>query len=421
MSSFNDRLLSFLNKSVTPYHAVSEVSNALLNANYQRLDETEEWALVPNQGYFTIRNDASIIAFHTGNTPPETSGIRMAGAHTDSPGLHLAPNFELSNASFSMLRTETYGGLLMAPWFDRDLSVAGKICWESGEEQGQLLVNLEAPVCFIPSLAIHLNRTANKDRTYNPLTELKALVGDSTASLFDTLTQEVRKTAGEKAKILSHHLMLFDTQPSQLVGLNQEFIASPRIDNLVSCFAALEALLSSPSELPNLIVLNDHEEVGSESRTGAAGNQLEMVLSRWLPNQEARSQALAKSLLISADGAHATHPNYSEMHDSNHKILLNKGPVIKINANQRYATQAEDQAWLTHQCQKQDLTLQVFSNRTDLGCGSTIGPITSTRLGIRTLDMGAPQLGMHSIRELSGAKDIELLSKALHIAFTAPR
>ena len=401
---FNEALLGFLDASPTPYHATANMAGMLENAGYERLDEGQEWQLERGRKYYVTRNDASIIAF----TYPGSDDYIMVGAHTDSPNLRLKPNPVIEKDGMVQLGVQTYGGLLMKPWFDRDLSIAGRVAYRTEEASiAEALVNFREPVAVIPSLAIHLNPEANKGGEVNPQTELVPIIGakpgfDFEAWLLDALREEGVEDA---EKILSHDLSLYDTQRAGMVGIEREFIASARLDNLLSCYIALLTACSVDASKPFLMVCSDHEEVGSGSTTGAAGPFLESVLRRLCGSYEAFSRMMHRSLMISCDNAHAVHPNYSDKHDASHAPRINGGVVVKINANQRYASSTRSISRFVHAAEQAGKQLQEFVTRADMGCGSTIGPITATRLGIETIDVGLPTFAMHSIREHAGSDD----------------
>ncbi len=413
---FNQGFISFLQNSPTPFHAVKNMSQRLIEKGFTQLKESEAWSLKPKGQYFVTRNQSSLIAFSYHAKNPQA--FQMIGAHTDSPGLRLKPNTALSFKNLMQTGTETYGGLLMSPWFDRDLSLAGRIYYQ--DKEGKIhfsLVDLKRPLAIISSLAIHLDREVNQNRSLNPQKELVPIWGHQNKKDPDflaLLTQAIQKEQGLKnfGKLLSHELYLYDTQAPAYIGWNEEFIASARLDNLLSCYVALESLVAQ-KQSHALIVCNDHEEVGSNSAIGADGTFLQDVLKRLYPKNESFLCAMAKSFMISCDNAHAHHPNYPEKHDPLHGPLLNGGPVIKINANQRYATNSETEARFVAICEKAKIPYQKFVVRSDMACGSTIGPITAAKLGIKTLDIGVPSLAMHSIRELAGTQDVYWLYQAL--------
>lgn len=416
-TDFNRDLFDFLKNSPTPYHAVEQVALRLQTAGFQPLQEADSWKLMPGGRYYVIRNGSSIIAFVQGAA--EEHGVRMVGAHTDSPCLRVKPNPEINSKGYFQLGVEVYGGALFAPWFDRDLSLAGRVGYL--DDQGRVrsaLVNFRKPIAVIPNLAIHLDREANSNRSINPQRELPPILLQLDGEHLDFRTILTLQLKDEHPdlkvqRVLDYELSLYDTQPPALVGLREEFIASARLDNLLSCYIGLRALLESATSEPALLVLNDHEEVGSLSAEGAQGPFLASVLERMCPDSEARQRAISRSLFISSDNAHGVHPNYADKHDANHGPLLNRGPVIKINANQRYATSSETSSLYRVLSERLGLPYQSFVVRTDMACGSTIGPITAGNIGVRTLDIGVPQFAMHSIRELAGRDDAYNLFQVL--------
>ena len=413
-ATFNRELLAFLDASPTPFHAVSNLSRLLSAAGFTQLHEADAWQLAPGR-HFVTRNDSSIIAFVLGKEAVQETGIRLTGAHTDSPCLKVKPVPGKHTQNYQQLGVEVYGGALLNPWFDRDLSLAGRITIKNarGEISNQL-VNLKRPVAVIPSLAIHLDPEANKNRKINPETDIAPILlqQKESSSLSEMLADQL-----DGGELLATDLCFYDTNPAQLVGMKDEFLASARLDNLLSCFTGLASLLEAKDSLTSLLVCNDHEEVGSASASGAEGTFLKDVLMRVIPDPESRLRAFSRSLLVSTDNAHGVHPNYPDKHEANHVPLLNQGPAIKYNANQRYATNSETAGYFKALCQDAGVGFQEFVNRADMACGSTIGPITATELGIRTLDVGVPTFAMHSIRELAGAADAYNLHKVLKTFF----
>jgi aspartyl aminopeptidase len=417
--SLNPRLLQFIQNSPTPYHATQQVIAQLNVAGFQALSETDAWTLQAGQ-YYVVRNDSSIIAFRWDPSTLTESGLKMVGAHTDSPCLKVKPNPVTLEQDYQQLGVEVYGGVLMNPWFDRDLSLAGKVTYRL--KNGQLrngLINFEQAIAVIPSLAIHLDREANSQRSINAQTDLPPIISQTTEPFDVLLKNEVLRTYPESQidEILAWDMCFYDVNPPALIGLDDAFIARARLDNRLSCFIAIEALIQNDAATNTLVVLNDHEEVGSSSIAGADGSFLVDVLSRLTANPEEKTRIMARSLLISTDNAHGVHPNFSGKHDPRHSPKLNKGPVVKVNANQRYATNSDTHGYFRALCEAKDIPHQVFVTRSDMGCGSTIGPITASKLGVKTLDIGVPTFGMHSIRELAGAKDPEYLLQALTAFF----
>lgn len=410
LQAFNQGLLKFIQESPTPFHATSNMA-AILSANgFTRLEPEQAWQLTPGQGYFTVRNDSSLIAFVHGRAPLAESGIRMVGAHTDSPCLRLKPKPEMSRHGLRQLGVEVYGGVLLNPWFDRDLSLAGRVSYvDQSNSRQRCLIDFKRPLATIPSLAIHLDREANNQRKVNPQTDIVPVLGldrsgnkDLTSLLREQISAE---HSDEPARVLDYELSFYDTQAPTMIGYDKEFIASARLDNLLSCFLGVQAMLAAGSEVSSLLICNDHEEVGSQSASGACGPMLSDFLSRVMPDTETRQRCLEHSMLVSADNAHGVHPNFSDRHDNNHRPELNRGPVIKINANQRYASNSLTTGVFRHLAHEADIALQDFVTRTDLACGSTIGPLTASTVGVATLDVGVPTFAMHSIRELAGSED----------------
>lgn len=420
--NFNDELLEFLQASPTPFHAVANMAAMLEEGGFIQLDEADSWSLEAGGRYFVIRNDSALVAFNTGKGDPLQEGIHLAGTHTDSPCLKVKPNPEINSQGYVQLGVEVYGGALLNPWFDRDLSLAGRVDYKTtAGDLESALIDLLEPVAFIPSLAIHLDREANTGRTVNAQKDLPPIILQAKADnsfSFDDFLKEHLDTYSEDVtldKVLSHELFLYDTQPPAEVGLDSQFIASARLDNLLSCFIACKALLDSNDDHSSVLVCNDHEEVGSASACGAQGPFLKAVLERILANSgaDALERTIHHSLMLSIDNAHGVHPNFVDKHDALHRPIINGGPVIKINANQRYASNSQTVAQFKTVCDAVDVPYQAFVTRSDMGCGSTIGPITASELGVPTVDVGLATFGMHSIRELGGADDPILLHRAV--------
>lgn len=398
MREFNEGLISFINASPTPFHAVEWMSKTLECRGFIRLEEDQVWKLEEDKDYYVTRNGSSIIAF---TYPPcAEKGYVIVGAHTDSPHLRLKPNPVTESAGVNRLGVEPYGGVLLGPWFDRDLGLAGRIVYLDGPVRKEALININRPIAMIPSLAIHLDREANSSKSINAQTDIVPIVStgelDFEAFLLSQIDEDITPLT-----LLAHELSFYDLQQGSLIGIDQDFIASARLDNLASCYVGLEALMES--SYPMMIAFMDHEEVGSDSHVGAGGTFLEETLR--IIAGEKYSTLMRRSIMISCDNAHAKHPNFPSKHENEHAPILNEGVVVKINSNQRYATSARTQGRFVQCAKALNVPTQVFVTRSDMGCGSTIGPITSTRLGIETIDVGIPQLGMHSIRELCGTKD----------------
>jgi len=422
---FNDGLLNFLNNSPTPFHAVKTIIEVLNQAGYKQLNEADEWKLEKTGKYYVSRNDSSIVAFALNSEDVASDGFKMVGAHTDSPCLKVKPSPEISTKNYFQLGVEVYGGALLNPWFDRDLSLAGRISYQTKAGNIEsLLHDFKKPIAIIPSLAIHLDRQANENRTINKQKELPPILlcgeNSNEINFHDLLMTAIHAQHEDLAieQILDYELFFYDTQPASLVGYQDDFVSSARLDNLLSCYTGLMALLETGEECNALMVCNDHEEVGSASSSGAQGPFLRSVIERIAVTQESFTRCMHNSVMISADNAHGVHPNYVDKHDGNHGPILNQGPVIKINANQRYATNSETSAMFRLICQNVNVPVQSFVVRSDMACGSTIGPITASELGVKTIDIGVPTFAMHSIRELAGSGDAYSLYKALAYYFS---
>ena len=428
-------LIRFIEASPTPWHAVAEVEGRLEEAGYRRFDEGDmAWSLEPGSRGWVERAGGSILAFRLGSAPPTETGLRIIAAHTDSPNLRIKPRPDRNRHGYASLGVEVYGGVLLSTWLDRDLSLAGRVCLR-GPGEGPLqvetrLLRIERPLCRIPNLAIHLNRGVNKDGlVVNPQEHLPPIwsgTDDSDLgedSQFQTFLAS--ELGVEPEQILSWEMCLYDVQPPSLSGRNQEFIQAPRLDNLGSCHPAVTALLDTDGaalEATSIVALMDHEEIGSRTTRGAASAFIRDILTRLTgPSRAELTRSVAKSVLISADMAHGVHPNYSERHDQDHMPRLNGGPALKTHANWRYATDAETMGLFRGLCQDEGVPLQDFITRTDLPCGSTVGPILAANLGIRALDVGNSMLSMHSIREMAGSRDPALLIRAMSAFLKLPK
>jgi len=416
-------LAAFLDRSPTPYHAAREVASRLDAHGFARLDEREAWSLRPGDRRYIVRGGSTIIAFIVGQKSPANAGFRVIGAHTDSPNLRVKPKVDLNTKNYAQIGVEIYGSPLFSTWLDRDLSIAGRVLVEKDGALETHLVDLARPLARVPNLAIHLNRGVNKDGlVLNAQKHLVPVIGlgkDSSLARTIAAALDIKATS-----ILGHDLSLYSVEKAALAGMNREFILSARLDNLASCYAAMRAITAELDESPmtRLIVLYDHEECGSRSAVGAAGTVLRDTILRILeahPEHEgqAMARAMARSLLISADMAHALHPNYADQHEPQHAPELGRGLVIKANANQSYATDGYSTAEFELICHKAGFSPQRFVVRSDLPCGSTIGPITAAELGIPTVDVGAPMLSMHSCREMAGTLDVHLTVEAFTKAF----
>jgi len=420
---FNEQLFSYLHSSPTPFHAVANIEEYLLSCSFSRLDESDKWSLRQGQSYFVSRDGGAVIAFTLGKQASVTGGFRILAAHTDSPALQIKPRPAISEGSFLNLGVEVYGGALLNTWFDRDLCLAGRVCCETGESRLEtLLIDFQRPLLTIPSVAIHLDREANKNKTVHSQNHLPPIIAQDINNTFpdfngllskQLLHQYPAKTIKE---ILSFDIFCYDTQPPAYTGLHNELLSGGRLDNLLSCFVGMSALAAVGNCCSNMLICTNHEENGSVSASGASGAFIDAVFERITPDPVTRRIAMHNSFLISMDNSHATHPNFKEKTDPAHPVLLNKGPAIKINANQRYATNSVSSAVYKKLCKLVEITPQEFVMRSDMVCGSTVGPMTAARLGLKTVDIGVPSLAMHSIREHTGAEDPLLLYRTI-VAF----
>jgi aspartyl aminopeptidase len=414
-------LLAFLEASPTPFHAVASASERLAAAGFTTIAESDVWSELRPGRYVFPHGGSSLLAFVIPDTK-RIQGFRIVGAHTDSPNLRLKPNAEYKKEGYAQLGVEVYGGALLNSWLDRDLSLAGRIFVRDGNGATTKLVRFTRPMLRVAQLAIHLDREVNEGLKLNRQDHLAPIFGlaaDNAKELDDLLAEHAGIPRGD---LLGSELMLYDVVPPTLGGRDDELLFSGRLDNLAMSHAGVHALIhAKPSDVVPLVALFDHEEVGSESAYGAHSGFLPRALERITKGtREDFHRALAGSLCVSADMAHAVHPNYDSRHEPRHKPVLNGGPVIKINAQQRYATSGPTAVFFRQLCQQAEVPVQHYAHRTDLPCGSTIGPIASTLLGIRTVDVGNPMLSMHSVRELGGAKDPAMMTKVLAAFYASP-
>lgn len=404
-------LLTFLGEAVTPFHAVEAMTRRLKTAGFEEVEQFDAVQMAPGQGYFTVRQGSSLIAMRAGDAELG-AGLRLVGTHTDSPNLSVKPNPVKGRDGCVQLGVDVYGGALLNPWFDRDLGVAGRVALLSTDgELESVLFDSKRPVAVVPSLAIHLDREANTQRSVNAHKDVVPLAMLGEAQQFDFrqwLAEALAKDdpRWQGARVMDYELSLYDTQRPGLVGIEEDFITSARLDNLLSCYAAVTALINADDSHWSVLVATDHEEVGSASTVGAQGPMLMDALTAIAPDASANRKLRARSWMLSVDNAHAVHPNYADRHDEQHNPKLGAGPVIKINRNQRYATNSEGAARLRLIAERAGVNVQSFVMRSDLACGSTIGPITATETGIATTDIGVPTLAMHSVRELACAADV---------------
>ena len=420
-------LFNFLDQSPSPWHVVAGMEKLLAEHNFQALDETRTWSIQPGGAYWVMRGGSSLIAFRVGSGWLGEQGFRIVGAHTDSPGFRLKPSAEHEAEKMSCMGVEIYGSPILASFTDRDLSLAGRVCFRHDDGIKTSLLHFHRSLVRLPNLALHMNRSVNEDglkldkQTQTPLLLASMLAEEADSGRFlRTVAERCGCTAED---LLSWEFNVFDNQKAAIWGLDGEYFASGRIDNLASCHAGLTALLeTNAGRHVSVAAFFDHEEVGSESYKGAMGSFLSDVLERIVSGLGVETpiyrQALARSFLVSADAAHAHHPNHARMYEPQHPVRVNLGPAIKINCNQRYATDAVTEARFARICELAGIPYQKYVHRTDLACGSTIGPMTAARLGVATVDVGCPMWAMHSARESAGVLDQFWFCQALKTFFS---
>jgi aspartyl aminopeptidase len=407
-------LQRWLDACPTPFHVVEFASSHLTNSGF--IEITQLSIELPPRGF--IRRDGALIAWN--RSTYKGSAFHIVGAHTDSPNIRIQPHPDMRQAGFNQLGVEIYGGVLLNSWLDRDLGIAGRVVANSGEVQ---LFSSHKPLARIPQLAIHLDREVNdKGLLLNKQIHLTPVWATHDETNF--LSWLARETNMEIGTIAAFDAHLFDLTPAMILGADHSMLASARLDNQLSCWAAIHALTQTDGHNHTAVaVLNDHEEVGSVSTTGADGPLLEHVLTSLSITDELNisehSDRLRASRAFSVDNAHALHPNYMDRHDPKHAPIINKGPAVKVNGNQRYATTATGIAYARSLAASHDIPMQTFVSRNDMPCGSTIGPITAGRLGIETVDIGVPQLSMHSAREMCGVQDAQSLLQFLTAFYAA--
>jgi aspartyl aminopeptidase len=417
MTELAGDLCTFVDAGPSPFHAVGEMVRRLEAAGFTGLDERAPWALAPGDRRYVVRDGGSIVAFRVGARSPADAGFRLIGAHTDSPVFKVRPLPDVRREGYRLIGVEPYGGLLLHTWLDRDLTVAGRVAVAGPDGPELRLVHLPGAPLRIPSLAIHLYRELRDEGLkLDPQRHTVPVHGPEDDGEEPLMAQVAAQAGCAEDDLLGYDLVTADTQPSSVQGTS---IRAPRLDNLLSCHAGVLALVDAEdADATQVFVANDHEEIGSGSAEGARGPFLEESLLRILAgagdtDPQALPRAVASSLLVSADCAHAVHPNYADRHEPGHRPRLGAGPVVKSNANQAYATDAATAARFTAACRAADVTPQHFVTRADLPCGSTIGPLTATRLGLPTVDVGSPILSMHSCREQADARDVEPMVRAL--------
>ncbi len=425
LTHIND-LVRFLNESPTSFQAAAQIEQALSARGFVKLDETKVWKLAAGEKYYVVRNQSAVIAFVAGTKTPDKTGFKIAASHLDSPGLKIKCGGDKIERNNTKLAVELYGSPIINTWLDRELSIAGRVMikkqlksktggvWESR------LVDFKEPVAIIPNVAIHLNREVNKGFEYNAQEHLQAIIQATGSKSKPKSLREIlaQKCKVQKDQVGAYDLFLYDPSPATLIGADQELLVSGRLDNLAMSHAILAAISETEKEdTTSVAIFYDNEEISSMTPEGADSSFTGDVLQRicWVQNlnQEESLIALRKSFLVSADMANALHPNFAAKYDPAFVTMLNHGPVIKMNALQRYATTADSFARFANVCEAAGVPVQKIINRSDSISGITIGPITSAKLSVRTVDVGNPMWAMHSIRETMGVMDHEYLINAL--------
>ncbi len=417
-----EKCLAFIDESVSSYHAVENVEKRLREGGFLKLDEKEAWNIVPGGSYYVKRGDSSLAAFRV--PEGEIKGFHVAASHSDSPAFKVKTNPEMAvEDKYLKLNTEGYGGMLCATWFDRCLSLAGRVVYNGHDGLVSVNVNIDEDLLIIPSLAIHMNRDANKGTEFNMQTQMLPFLGALKEEYPDrgkgVVKEKISDILGIKEdEILGSDLFLYVREKGKLGGLEKELMISPRLDDLECVYASMEAILSSkPQNYCTMCIIFDNEEVGSHTRQGAAStflkDTLERIGEKLGKTGEAYLRLLADSFMISADNAHALHPNYPEKADPENRPLLNRGIVIKYHGSQRYTTDGYSEAVMKSLCKEVGVPYQEFHNRSDIAGGSTLGNVSAGQVSIPAVDIGLPQLAMHSAVETAGSRDVEYLVQAI--------
>lgn len=424
MTAAAQALIEYIDASPSPFHACATSAQMLEEAGFTQVDERDAWPT--DTGRYYLLRGGSLVAWSTEHSDGPTTPFRVVGAHTDSPNFRIKPNPDTGSIGWSQLAVEPYGGLIVNSWLDRDLGLSGRVTVREGGDIVEKLLFVKEPVLRISRLAIHLDGSVRESESFNRQYQLAPSWGLGDCPDFATFLADQLGVA--KDDVLAWDVMTHDVQPSAIIGVNKEFVAAPRMDNLVTSFAGtramIDAVASEPAEpTTQVLVLFDHEEIGSMTDRGAFSNLLPTVLERITGtlggDRDDLHRAIAGTVIASGDMAHATHPNYVDRHEPDHRIAMNGGPVLKINTNGRYATDSPGQAQFVRACEQADVPVQMFVVRSDLPCGSTVGPMTAALTGATTVDFGAPLLSMHSVRELAGVADQQMYIDAL-AAFLAP-
>lgn len=421
MYKLTDKLMNFIDNSPSVFHVIDNFEISLNKKGYEKLDRSKKWNLKKNGKYYLTNNDSAIIAFQLGDNLKDNY-FRIIGSHSDSPTFRIKPSPEMFEKDhFVKLNTEVYGGPILSTWFDRPLSLAGRVILSSKNPFKPDIknINIDKNLLIIPNMAIHMNRDINNGYAYNKQKDTLPLIGlindelEKENYLLNILSNELKVKIED---ILDFDLFLYDRQKGEYIGNNNEFYTVGRIDNLGMAHVSIEALLDSKkSDFTKMVLISDNEEVGSQTKQGAGSpflrDTLERIITATGGGFEDFDIALAKSFIISSDQAHSVHPNYIEKNDPTNFPLINKGPVIKVSARMNYTSDGYSSSVFANLCKKADIPVQYFVNRSDILGGSTIGPITTQNLNIDSVDIGNPILSMHSVRELGGVKDQEYIYK----------
>lgn len=413
-----NNLIEFIEKSPSAFHVVANFTDMLEDAGFEQLDEKQRWTIKPQGKYYVTRNASSVIAF---SMPQEKdfAGFNIASAHSDSPSFKIKENPEITtDNNYISLNVEKYGGMLMAPWFDRPLSIAGRVVVRDNGGLKQVLVNVDRDLCVIPNLAIHMNRDANTGINYNAQKDMLLLFGEiADKGRFEEIIAEAAGT--KKENIIGSDLFLYNREKGTIWGADNEFISAPRLDDVMCAYSCVKAIIESKDNKKNVNVcaIFDNEEVGSSTKQGADSTFLSDVLTRIAvctgKDEQDLMIAYANSFMLSADNAHAVHPNYPEKADPTNRPYMNKGIVVKYNANQKYTTDAVSAAVFKEICNKTGVPVQTYANRSDIPGGSTLGNISNSHVSVNTVDIGLAQLAMHSPYETAGVKDIAYMIEAV--------
>ncbi|MDM8533215.1 M18 family aminopeptidase [Clostridiaceae bacterium HSG29] len=412
---FANELIDFIYESPSAFHVVENVKAKLIKNDFKELDLREKWNIEKNGKYFVTKNDSAVISFIIGKGDIEKEGFRIIGAHTDSPTFKIKPSPEMTENGYLKLNTEVYGGPILNTWLDRPLSFAGRVTLK-GEDlmhPESKLVDIKKPVLIIPNLAIHMNRDVNKGVELDKQKDMLPLMGLAGEDFIkeDFIVELMAKELKcNKEDIVDFDIYLYEVEKGSIIGINDEFISAGKLDDLAMVHAGIEAIIKAKeSKSTKMMVCFDNEEIGSRTKQGAGSPMLKNIIERIVfklgGDKEELQRALYSSFLISADMAHAVHPNSGEKHDPVNKPIINKGPVIKMNANQNYTTDSDSNTVYEMICRNLNIPIQKFVNRSTERGGSTIGPISSSQLDIRSIDIGNPMLAMHSVRELGGVID----------------